>query len=49
MGIADAEEDDEPFDEKMARLTSELSECFEESNRLQEQIRKNLEAIGYGM
>lgn len=49
VGIADAEEDDEPFDEKMARLTSELAKCFEESNRLQEQIKKNLEAIGYGM
>ncbi len=48
VGIADAEEDDEPFDEKMARLTSEVSKCFEESNRLQEQIKKNLEAIGYG-
>ncbi len=49
VGIADAEEDDEPFDEKMKRLTSELSKCFEESDRLQEQIKKNLEAIGYGM
>ena len=49
VGIADAEEDDEPFDEKMARLTSEISECFEESDRLQEQIKKNLEAIGYGI
>ena len=48
VGIADAEEDDEPFDEKMARLTSEISKCFEESNCLQEQIKKNLEAIGYG-
>ncbi|MBM6907456.1 type I restriction-modification system subunit M [Collinsella intestinalis] len=49
VGIADAEEDDEPFEEKMARLTSEISNCFEESNRLQEQIKKNLEAIGYGL
>ncbi|MFD0702892.1 N-6 DNA methylase [Slackia equolifaciens] len=49
VGIADVEEDDEPFEEKMARLTGELSKCFEESNRLQEQIRKNLEAIGYGI
>lgn len=47
VGIADAEEDDEPFEEKMARLTSEISKCFDESNRLQEQIKKNLEAIGY--
>ena len=49
VGIADIEEDDEPFDDKMKRLTGELSELFEESDRLQEQIKKNLEAIGYGM
>lgn len=49
VGIAEVEEDGEPFEEKMARLTSELAKCFEESNRLQEQIKKNLEAIGYGM
>lgn len=48
VGIADAEEDGEPFDDKMKRLTGELSELFEESDRLQEQIKKNLEAIGYG-
>lgn len=48
VGIADIEEDDEPFDDKMKRLTGELSELFEESDRLQEQIKKNLEAIGYG-
>ena len=47
VGIADLEEDDEPFEEKMARLTSEISKCFEESNRLQQQIKENLEAIGY--
>lgn len=49
VGIAEAEDDGEPFEEKMTRLTSEISKCFEESNRLQEQIKKNLEAIGYGM
>lgn len=48
VGIADVEDDGEPFEEKMARLTGELAKCFEESNRLQEQIKKNLEAIGYG-
>jgi len=31
----------------MTRLTSELSRSFAESNRLQEEIRKSLEAIGY--
>ena len=46
VGIADVEEDDEPFDDKMKRLTGELSELFEESDRLQEQIKKNMEAIG---
>lgn len=49
VGIADVEEDDEPFEDKMKRLTGELSELFEESDRLQEQIKKNLEAIGYGL
>lgn len=49
VGIADAEDDGEPFEEKMARLTGEIAKCFEESNRLQEQIKKNLEAIGYGL
>ncbi len=49
VGIADVEEDDEPFDDKMKRLTGELRELFKESDRLQEQIKKNLEAIGYGM
>ena len=49
VGIAEIEDDGEPFEGKMARLTGELSKCFEESNRLQEQIKKNLEAIGYGI
>lgn len=47
VGIPDEEDDGEPFEEKMARLTDELSKCFEESNRLQGEIKKNLEAIGY--
>lgn len=48
VGIAEQEDDGEPFEEKMARLTNEISKCFEESNRLQEEIKKNLEALGYG-
>ncbi|PLS28626.1 type I restriction-modification system subunit M [Bifidobacterium parmae] len=47
VGIAEQEGDDEPFDEKMKRLTGELAKCFEESNRLQAEIKKNLGAIGY--
>lgn len=47
VGIAEQEDDGEPFEEKMARLTSEISKCFEESNRLQEEIKNNLKALGY--
>ena len=40
-------DDGEPFDEKMARLTSELSDMFAKSHELEEEIRKKLGAIGY--
>ncbi len=42
-----AEEDTEPFDAKMKRLTGELKELFGESTRLESLIRKNLKSIGY--
>lgn len=47
VGIAEEEDDGEPFQEKMTRLTAELSELFAESHKLEEDIRKNLGAIGY--
>ena len=47
VGIAEAEDDDEPFQEKMERLTSELSEMFEKSHQLEEEIRKQLGNIGF--
>ena len=47
VGVEEQEDDGEPFEEKMKRLTSELSELFKESHKLEEDIRKNLEAIGY--
>ncbi len=47
VGAADQEEDSEPFAEKMARLTAQLKEQFEESDRLEGEIRKNLAVIGY--
>ncbi len=37
----------EPFEDKMKRLTSELSEMFAQSNTLQEEIKKNLASIGF--
>ncbi len=48
VGAAEVEEDDEPFDEKMKRLTTQLKEQFAEGARLEKAIRKNLEALGYG-
>ena len=47
VGIEEQKEDGEPFEEKMGRLTSDLSELFKQSHDLEQQIRKNLEAIGY--
>ena len=47
VGIEEQEEDDEPFDDKMKRLTGELSDMFKKSHELEEEIRKKLGAIGY--
>ena len=47
VGFAEEEEDTEPFDEKMKRLTKELAEQFKKSKELEEEIRKNLGMIGY--
>lgn len=47
VGIEEVKDDGEPFEEKMKRLTSELSEMFAKSHELEEEIRKKLEAIGY--
>ena len=48
VGIEEQEDDGEPFEEKMKRLTTELGTMFAKSDDLQEEIRKQLEAIGYG-
>ena len=45
--IEEKQEDDEPFDDKMKRLTSELAGMFEKSHELEDKIRKNLKSIGY--
>ena len=47
VGVPPQEEDDEPFEEKMARLVAELRAQQEEARRLDEMIWKNLEALGY--
>ena len=47
VGIEDQEDDGEPFEEKMSRLTSELSELFAKSHDLEAEIKERLGAIGY--
>jgi type I restriction enzyme M protein len=48
VGAEEIEDDDEPFEEKMARLVATLEEQFAESARLEEQIRENLKKLRYG-
>ena len=47
VGISEQEDDGEPFEDKMVRLTTELAGLFAESNILQEEINKKLAAIGF--
>lgn len=47
VGIEEQEDDGEPFEEKMKRLTSELSEMFARSHELEGEIKERLGAIGY--
>ena len=45
VGAEELEDDDEPFEEKMVRLTDKLKEQFKESARLEKTIRENLRAL----
>lgn len=47
VGVPEEEDDGEPFDEKMTRLTGELSGLFQQSHTLEEEIIKQLKGIGY--
>ncbi len=47
VGIEEQEDDGEPFEEKMTRLTSDLSDMFIKSHELEEEIKRQLGAIGY--
>jgi type I restriction enzyme M protein len=48
VGAEALENDDEPFEEKMERLVATLEEQFQESARLDKEIRENLRGLGYG-
>src|SRR5207244_7189850 len=48
VGAGAAEEDDEPFDEKMRRLVATLGEQQAEVAKLDATIAANLRELGYG-
>ena len=49
VGAEEVEDDGEPFDEKMDRLTTLLGEQMAEGKRLEGQIREALGGLGYGV
>ena len=48
VGAAEVEDDDEPFVDKMKRLTATLHEQQQEANKLDRMIWENLRGLGYG-
>jgi len=48
VGAEAAEEDDEPFEDRMKRLTTRLRQQTEEAARLDAAIAANLKELGYG-
>jgi type I restriction enzyme M protein len=48
VGAEEVEEDGEPFDEKMKRLTATLAQQLAEGHKLEKEIKKNLASLGYG-
>lgn len=48
VGATEEEDDGEPFEEKMQRLTADLQAQFAESDALEMRIKANLEGLGYG-
>jgi type I restriction enzyme M protein len=47
VGAEEVEDDGEPFDEKMKRLTEQLASQFAESSKLERAIKERLESLGY--
>lgn len=47
VGAPDQKEDDEPFAEKMERLTEDLRDQFEQSEQLKGEIKRSLWSFGY--
>jgi type I restriction enzyme M protein len=49
VGAVDLDDDDEPFPEKMQRLTQEFSKLTTDSINLDKEINKNLKSMGFGI
>jgi len=47
VGAVAQEDDGEDFADRMARLTNQLKEQFEQSDKLEAEIKKNLVGLGY--
>lgn len=47
VGVEEEEDDGIPFEVKMKELTTELKKQMEEGKKLDEEIKKNLEGIGF--
>jgi type I restriction enzyme M protein len=48
VGAEEMEDDGEPFEEKISRMTAELEAQFKEGARLEAEIKGNLRGLGYG-
>ena len=48
VGAEEQEDDGEAFSDKMGRLTAQLAEQFDQSHKLEGEIKKNLAGLGYG-
>ena len=48
VGAEEIEDDDEPFEERMERLVAQLEEQFAKSAKLEVEIQRNLNGLGYG-
>ncbi len=49
VGTEEEEDDEEAFSGKMKRLTSELSEQMKQGQKLDDEIKKNLQSIGFSV
>lgn len=47
VGSEEVEDDDEVFEEKMKRFTTDLNEQFDKSHKLEARIKENLKKIGH--